>query len=97
MEAILKVLVFKEDYKVLITKIREVQAEFGEPNCELIDPVEFRHPQDNTADWKKRLHRWPGLHVTSDNKCMIQSDAILTLVDPESEMREAYYEVISKS
>lgn len=97
MEAVVKVIVFKEDYKVLVTKLREVQADFSEPNCELIDPVEFRNPADGSDDWRKRLHRWPGLHVSADNKCLIQSDAILTLVDPAPELLEVYYELISKS
>ena len=37
-----KVLILKNDSKVLISEIREVGAEIGEPNCELTNPVEFR-------------------------------------------------------
>ncbi len=45
----IKVLVLKNDSKVLVTKIREVQAiEIGEPNCELTDPVVFRLGEE---DW----------------------------------------------
>ena len=32
MSSVVKILVFKNDYKVLITKIREVNAELGEPD-----------------------------------------------------------------
>ena len=44
----IKLLVLKNDSKVLITKIREVQTELGEPDCELEDPVEFRISDE---DW----------------------------------------------
>ena len=33
-----KLIVLKHDSKVLVTKIREVQSELGEPDCELTDP-----------------------------------------------------------
>lgn len=86
----IKILVLKYDKKVLISKIREVGAEIGEPDCELTDPVEFV----GEGDWKERLHRWPGQNLTTDNKCMISSDAILTLLDPAKELLEAYEKVI---
>ena len=86
-----KILVLKYDKKVLISKIREVGAEIGEPNCELTNPVEFRSGEE---DWKERLQRWPGKLVTHEFKCMISSDAILTLLDPAKELLEAYEKVI---
>ena len=88
-----KVLVLKNDSKVLITKIREVGAEVGEPDCELEDPVEFKLGEE---DWKDRLQRWPGKLVTQDNKCMMTSDAILTIVDPDPELLKAYEDLISE-
>ena len=88
-----KVLVLKNDSKVLVTKIREVGAEVGEPDCELEDPVEFKLGEE---DWKDRLQRWPGKLVTQDNKCMMTSDAILTIVDPDPELLKAYEDLISE-
>ena len=88
-----KVLVLKMDSKVLVSEIREVGAEVGEPDCELTDPVEFRLGEE---DWKDRLQRWPGKGVTQQNKCMISSDAILTVVDPEPQLLKAYEELISE-
>ena len=41
-----KVLVLKMDSKVLVSKIREVGAEIGEPNCELTNPVEFKSGEE---------------------------------------------------
>ena len=90
---IIKVLILKQDSKVLVTKIREVQTELGEPDCELSDPVEFRLGEE---DWKERLQRWPGKNLTHDKKCMISSDAILTIVDPEPELLKAYKDLISE-
>ena len=87
-----KVLVLKNDSKVLVSEIREVGAEVGEPDCELINPVEFKSGEE---DWKDRLQRWPGLLVTQDHKCMMSSDAILTIVEPQQELLAAYKEVIS--
>ena len=88
----IKVLILKHDSKVLISEIREVGAEVGEPDCELINPVEFKSGEE---DWKDRLQRWPGLLVTQDHKCMMSSDAILTIVEPQQELLAAYKEVIS--
>ena len=88
----IKVLFLKNDSKVLVSEIREVGAEVGEPDCELINPVEFKSGEE---DWKDRLQRWPGLLVTQDNKCMMSSDAILTIVEPQQELLAAYKEVIS--
>jgi len=88
----IKVLILKNNSKVLVSEIREVGAEVGEPDCELINPVEFKSGEE---DWKDRLQRWPGLLVTQDNKCMMSSDAILTIVDPQQELLAAYKEVIS--
>ena len=87
----IKVLVLKNDSKVLVSEIREVGAEIGEPNCELTNPVEFKFDKE---DWKDRLQRWPGQLVTQDNKCMMTSDDILTIVEPQQELLEAYKEVI---
>ena len=89
----IKLLVLKYESKVLVTKIREVQSELGEPDCELEDPCEFRLGED---DWKDRLQRWPGRLVTQDKKCMMTSDDILTIVDPDPELLKAYQDLISE-
>ena len=88
----IKVLILKNDSKVLVSEIREVGAEVGEPDCELINPVEFKSGEE---DWKDRLQRWPGKLVTHEFKCMMSSDAILTIVEPQQELLAAYKEVIS--
>ena len=87
----IKLFFLKYESKVLVTKIREVQSELGEPDCELEDPCEFRLGED---DWKDRLQRWPGKNLTQEHKCMISSDAILTIVEPQPDLLEAYKEVV---
>ena len=47
MDPIVKVLVLKNESKVLVTKIREVQSELGEPDCQLTDPVELEQVKKN--------------------------------------------------
>ena len=89
----IKLLILKNDAKCLLTKIREVGAEIGEPDCELEDPVEFK--VEEGLSWKERMQRWPGVNLTHENKCMISSDAILTIVEPQQELLAAYKEVIS--
>ena len=92
----IKVIVFKEDYKCLIAGIEEVGADIGEPDCELSDPYEFV-PQDDDfkGEYKDRLIPWKVLNMSSDKKCRIQSDTILTLVDPDSFILQAYKELLS--
>ena len=92
MDPIIKVLVLKSASKVLVTQIKEIPSELGEPDCQLTDPVEFK---EGDQDWKERLQRWPGKQLTQNHQCMISSDAILTIVDPQPELLEAYQEVIS--
>ncbi len=93
----IKVIVFKEDYKCLIAGIEEVGADIGEPDCELSDPYEFV-PQDDDfkGEYKDRLVPWKVLNMSSDKKCRIQSDTILTLVNPDSFILQAYKELLSE-
>lgn len=92
-----KIIVLKEDYKCLIAGVEEVYgADIGEPDCELTNPYEFIVlPEDHDGDYKDRLKPWDILKVSSQKKCRIQSDTILTLVDPEPFILQAYNELLS--
>jgi hypothetical protein len=93
----IKVIVFKEDYKCIIAGIKEIGADIGEPDCELENPYEFVIQDDDfDGEYKDRLTPWKVLNISSDKKCRIQSDTILTLVDPESFILEAYTELTSE-
>lgn len=89
-----KIIIFKEDYKCIIAGISEVVgSNIGEPDCELTNAYEFVEMDDDGGDYKNRLRKWEVLNKTSQNKCRIQSDTILTLVDPEDFILKAYKEL----
>ena len=89
----IKIIVFKEDYKCIIAEISEIAANIGEPDCELTNPYEFVEMDDDGGDYKNRLREWVVLNKTPQKKCRIQSDTILTLVDPEDFILDAYKEL----
>jgi hypothetical protein len=56
---------------LLISEISEIDSEIGEPDCQLINPYEIIDEQ---------LVRWP--KITEQKSILINSDSILTLVEP---------------
>ena len=58
--------------KVLISEIEEIDAELGNPNCKLTNPVVFE-----SLDKMKPL-----LEASNDTEYMIRSEDILTIADP---------------
>ena len=82
MEKSIKCLLLNVD-NVVISEVIEVDADIGEPNCKLINP--FR------IDLEGNLTPWPD--VTDQREMMIQSDSILTIVDPKKEIIEKYLEL----
>jgi len=74
--------------QILISQIEEVGADIGEPDCKLIEP--FVVDQSNTP---QTLSPW--LHgYTSQNTFMINSEKILTIVDPKPSLLEKYQNII---
>lgn len=67
----------------LISEILEVQAEVGEPDCQLINP--FQIIDGN-------FQPWPG--VTDQKSILISSESILTIVDPKENLIVKYKELI---
>ena len=84
----IKVLLLKNG-SVLITEIEEVTAELGEPDCKLINPVEILDTEP--LQFKKWLHDYTTQTIT-----MIQSDSILTIVDPHKIIEDDYKKFLSK-
>lgn len=82
MSKTVKCLLLKVD-TVIVTEIQELDADFGEPNCKLVNPYEF------TDD--KKLIPWP--EVTDQKEMMIHSDSILTIVEPSAEIVKQYLEL----
>ena len=84
-----KLVLFKVD-TVLITKIVELDAELGDPNCKLIKPLEWKKNKDND-DYS--LNVW--IEATDQEELMVRSEDILTIADPTPEVIEKYLELTS--
>ena len=89
MESEVKLILFKVD-TVLITKIVELDAELGDPNCKLLNPLEWKK---NDADDKYFLTTW--IEASGQDEFMVRSEDILTIADPTSEVIEKYLELTS--
>jgi len=70
---------------LLISEIEEIDAEIGNPNCKLINPVVFE-----SLDKMKPL-----VEASNDTEFMIRSEDILTIADPTSEVIAKYKELTS--
>lgn len=72
--------------QVLVSKIEEVTADIGEPNCRLIDPYLINYDKiTQTAI----LTQWL-IPYTSQNTFMISSDKILTIAEPKQQILDKY-------
>ena len=67
----------------LISEISEVAADIGDPNCKLINPYEI-WSEHNLVPWMK--------DDTNQTEFMINSDKIITIVDPNPDLLEKYLE-----
>jgi len=86
MEKLIKILLLTNN-QVLITRIEEVGADIGEPDCKLINPFVVR--SDQTLE--------PFLcGYTKQDTFMMNSDKILTLVDPTPTLLEKYEDLIKE-
>ena len=68
----------------LIAEISEIGADVGEPDCQLTNP--FRITDEEV------FIRWPA--VTAQRTVLMQSDSILTIVDPTEDLVNKYKESI---
>ena len=84
MDKVVKCLLLDVD-NVLISEIEEVDAELGNPNCKLINPVKF----ESLEKMK------PLLEASNDTEYMIRSEDILTIADPTPEVIAKYLELTS--
>jgi hypothetical protein len=89
MEARIDCLVLK-DNTVLISQVVEVDAELGDPNCKLIKPFEIK--KQNGLDYE--LIKWMS-DFTDQTTFLINSDNILTIIDPKKEYLKSYVDLIS--
>ena len=83
---IVKILLLTNN-QILISKIEEVGADIGEPDCKLVNP--FVVKSDKTLE--------PCLcGYTKQNTFMMSSDKIITLSDPTPTLLEKYEDLIKE-
>jgi len=86
MEKTIKIIVLLNNL-ILITKIEEVGADIGEPDCKLVNP--FVVKSDQTLE--------PFLcGYTKEKTFMMSSEKILTLADPTPTLLEKYEDLIKE-
>ena len=71
--------------KLLISEVEEIDAELGNPNCRLTNPVVF----ESLEKMK------PLVEASDDVEYMIRSEDILTIADPSKEVIQKYIELTS--
>ena len=69
----------------LVSQIKEIGADIGQPDCKLTEP--FIVGDDNT------LSPWL-VESTNQSVFMLSSDKILTLVDPKPTLLEKYQDLL---
>ena len=85
MDKVVKCVLIDTD-NVLITEIVEMDAEIGDPNCKLINPLLF-NGLDDMKPWKS--------DITNQTEFMIRAEDILTIADPTGTVVDKYIELTS--
>ena len=67
---------------VIITEVKQVMSELGEPDCKLVNPYLVKD---------KEIYPWLE-EYTNTREIMISSDKILTLVEPKGYLLDQYLE-----
>ena len=78
---------------ILISKIEEVGADIGEPDCKLIKPFLVKEPQ---LEVLSRVLEPFLMGLTKQDTFMISSDKIITLADPTPTLVEKYEDLIKE-
>ena len=71
-----KLILFKID-TVLITEVVELDDQLGDPNCKLINPLEWKK---NDEGEEYSLKTW--IEATNQTELMVRAEDILTITDP---------------
>jgi len=79
--------------QILISRIEEVGADVGEPDCKLIKPFLIKEPQ---LEGLSRTLEPFLMGVTKQDTFMMSSDKILTLADPTPTLLEKYEDLIKE-
>jgi hypothetical protein len=71
---------------VLVSEVREVLADIGQPDCLLIKPFQIK----KGISENNYLVPWLFGDYTNEKEIAISSDKILALVDPKKDLLEEY-------
>tara|TARA_R100001443_G_scaffold116101_1_gene135604 strand:+ start:841 stop:1089 length:249 start_codon:yes stop_codon:yes gene_type:complete len=82
MDKLIKILLLTNN-EYIISQIEEVAAEYGDPNCKLINPCYV----DSMKSWCSEY--------TDQKEIMIQSDKIMTIINPNKEYLKKYIDATS--
>ena len=82
MDRVIKILLLSNNERI-ISQIEEVPAEYGDPNCKLINPCYT----DSMKGWCNEY--------TNQKTMMIHSDKIITIIDPNKEYLKKYIDATS--
>tara|TARA_B100001564_G_scaffold58711_1_gene45363 strand:- start:497 stop:742 length:246 start_codon:yes stop_codon:yes gene_type:complete len=78
-----------------VSKIEEIGAEVGEPDCKLIDPVILKTTEEKITVEEGQVLMTPWLQsFTKKTEFMMSSDKILTIADPTADILEKYEDLI---
>ena len=93
MDKIIKVVALVNN-QVLVSRIEEVGADIGEPDCKLVQPFVVNTSEQKITIQEGVLTLAPWLSsFTRDDEHMISSDKILTLADPTPTLLEKYLDL----
>ncbi|WJZ48011.1 hypothetical protein [Synechococcus phage DSL-LC03] len=81
-------LILLKDGTYLISYIEEVLADYGMPNCKLINP------QQIVKEVSTHLKSFP--QYTDQEEILMSSDSFLTICDPSDMIRELYLKAVSE-
>jgi len=71
---------------VIISKIEEVGADIGEPDCKLVNPYVVNQSSLSLEPWL--------LNITEQSEFMISSEKIITISDPTEELIKKYNSLV---
>ena len=81
-------LIVMTNNQMLLTQIKEVSTELGEPDCKLVEPFLLNQSSLELSPWL--------IDLTTQNTFMIHSDKILTIADPNSKLRGKYESLVKE-
>ena len=86
MDKTIKLILLTNSERLISESIQIVPEDIGDANCKLTNPYEI-WAEHNLVPWMK--------DDTDQTEFMINSDKIITMVDPKKELLEKYLEKIS--